>query len=167
GLAHVGLDGRRLRRDVLHAGELHHPPGLHLTELHQHLLGVLQQGALKEAQPEVLFEALHDDDVLPIHRVGGFTPLTLLLHRKAGEHPPHLRDLRLPPLSIRHLHASTSSSSLRSFIALGSVGTTESRFSYVVSVGRRQVSPDLLYGWSGERLERQSVIDSLEAFTCK
>src|SRR5204863_882087 len=117
-LAHVGLDGRRLRPDVLHAGELHHPPGVHLAELHEHLLGVLQQGALKEGQPKVLLEALHDDDVLLIDRVGGLTPLTLLLHRKAGEHPPHLRDLRLPPLSIRHLHASTSSGSLGSFIAL-------------------------------------------------
>lgn len=38
--------------------------------------------------------------------------------RKAGEHPPHLRDLRLPPLSIRHLHASTSSGRLGGFIAL-------------------------------------------------
>src|SRR6185437_11595226 len=58
GLAHVGLDGRRLGQDLLHAGELHHPPGLHLTELHQYFLGILQQGALKETQPEVLFEAL-------------------------------------------------------------------------------------------------------------
>src|SRR5438876_6622726 len=30
GLAHVGLDGRRFRRDVLRAGELHHAPGVDL-----------------------------------------------------------------------------------------------------------------------------------------
>src|SRR5262249_44755121 len=70
-------------------------------------LGVLQQGALKKAQPEVLLEALQDDDVLPIHRIGGLAPLTLLLHREAGEHPPHLRDLRVPTLAIRHLHIGT------------------------------------------------------------
>src|ERR1041384_6795893 len=39
GFAHVGLDGRRLRRDVLHAGELHDPTGVDLTELHQRLPG--------------------------------------------------------------------------------------------------------------------------------
>jgi hypothetical protein len=40
------------RNDVVRAGELHHPRSVHLTELHEYLLGVLQQGALKEAQPE-------------------------------------------------------------------------------------------------------------------
>ena len=34
------------------------------------------------------------------------------------EHLPHLGDLRLPPPSIRHLHASTLSGSLGGFIAL-------------------------------------------------
>src|SRR6185312_3662822 len=48
------------------------------------------------------------DDVLSIHRVGGLSPLTLLLHRKAGEHPPHRRDLCLPPISIRHFHTRTT-----------------------------------------------------------
>jgi hypothetical protein len=85
-------------------------PSLHLTKLHQDLLGIRQQGALKEAEREVLFEALQDDDVLAIHGVGGLPPLTLLFHPKAGQHPPHLRDFRLPPLSIRHLHGRPRSS---------------------------------------------------------
>jgi hypothetical protein len=41
------------------------------AELYQHLLRILQQGALKEAQREVRLEALHDDDVLPVDREGG------------------------------------------------------------------------------------------------
>src|SRR5438876_9418860 len=83
-------------------------PGVRLAELHQHLLRILQQGALKEAPPEVLFEAPDDDDVLSIQRVGGLIPLTLLLHCKAGEHSPHRRDLCLPPLSIRPFPPSTT-----------------------------------------------------------
>src|SRR6266446_7733116 len=35
GLAHVGLDGGRLRRNLLCAGELHHPRCLNLPELDQ------------------------------------------------------------------------------------------------------------------------------------
>ncbi len=85
GLAHVGLDGRRLRRDVLHAGELHHPPGVHLTELHQHL---------------------QDDDVLPIHRVRGLTSpkLTLGGADVEAEPAPLLRGVRRSPL---HRHRRT------------------------------------------------------------
>src|SRR5262249_37934461 len=51
---------------------------------------------------------LYVDYFLPSHCVGGLTPLALLLHRNPGKHPPHLRDLRLLSVSIRHLHASTT-----------------------------------------------------------
>src|SRR4051812_2981058 len=42
GLAHVGLDGRRVRRDLLRAGEHHHARNVSLAELHEHLLRILQ-----------------------------------------------------------------------------------------------------------------------------
>src|SRR6185503_6486063 len=64
GLADIGFYGRRLRPDVLRAAELHHATGLHLSELHQQLLWILEQSSLKEAQPKILLEAAHDDDVL-------------------------------------------------------------------------------------------------------
>src|SRR5262245_19034452 len=78
GLAHVRLDGGRLRRNLLGAGELHHPRCLNLPELHQQLLRVLQQRALKEAQRAIFFEALNDDNVFSIHCVAGLPPLALL-----------------------------------------------------------------------------------------
>src|ERR1017187_3833354 len=71
-----------------------------LPQLHQQLLRVFQQCSLKEPQRKILLEPLQDDDILPIHRVGGLPPFALVLPRKAGEHPPHLLDLRLPPLPI-------------------------------------------------------------------
>src|SRR5690349_874697 len=78
GLAHVGLDGGRLRRNLLGAGEFHHPRCLNLSELDQQLLWVLQQRTLKEAQRAIVFEALNDDEVFPIHCVAGLSPLALL-----------------------------------------------------------------------------------------
>ena len=89
----------RARPDRLRAREHHHAPRLHLTELHEELLRILQQRALEEAKREVLLEALQDHDVLAIHGEGGLAPLALLLHRQRGEDLSHRRDLRLPPRS--------------------------------------------------------------------
>src|SRR5262249_28839053 len=107
GLAYVGLDGGRLRRNLLGAGELHHPRCLDLPELHQQLLRVLQQRTLKEAQRAIFFEALNDDDVFSIHCVAGLSPLALLSQVKPRQDPLQLRNLGPPPLSIRHLHAAS------------------------------------------------------------
>jgi hypothetical protein len=109
GLAHVRPDDRGARPDLFRAGELHHAAGVHLAKLHQHLLRIFQQRPLKESEPEILLEALQDDDVRAIQRVGRLAPLALFRHPQAGEHTLHCRDLCLPPVSIRHFHAGTPS----------------------------------------------------------
>src|SRR6185437_11137562 len=140
GFAHVSFDRCRLRGDLLRAGELHHASGLYSPELHQHPFGVLQQSALKEAEREVLFEPLHDDDVLSIHGVGRLSPLALFGHPKAGEHPSHRRDLRLPAVSIRHLHASTS---LHSQLTRGSAFVSWSMSAYCAPAGGGTISASM------------------------
>src|SRR5262249_25631000 len=100
------------------ARELHHSRRLNLPEPHQQLLRVLQQGALKETQRAVFLEALNDDDVLPLQRVAGLSPLALHFQIKSGQGPLQLGNLGPPPLSIRHLHAAPRLSYVVRWIAL-------------------------------------------------
>src|SRR6185437_462969 len=106
-LANVGLNRRRLRDDLLRTRELHHPRGLHLSQLYQQFLFVFQQRSLEEPQREVLLETLQDHHVLSVQRVGRLPPLALFCHTEPGKQPLHLRNLRLPTPPIRHLHRRT------------------------------------------------------------
>ncbi len=71
----------------------------------------LQKPSAFEYRRPRLFDSRHPRRRLPgrgeVVQVAPLPPRRLL-HRQAGEYPPHLRDLRLPPLSIGHLHARTT-----------------------------------------------------------
>src|SRR5262249_7426156 len=131
-----------LRRNLLRAPKLHHPSRLHLPELHQNFLRILQQRALKKSQRKIFFEALQDDDVLPVDGKSRLPPFALFRHRQSVEHAPHLRNLRPQETSTRHLHGAPILNRLKRRRRTGTLRT-------VPTGGRRRLA--------GRRLGRRRI----------